>query len=263
MLAESCSLLNLRERIPAHVIQFQEPTRVAFSLSITEVRVWSANLSSFQARVGEFFATLSDDERRRAERFHFRVDHDRFVISRALLRKLLGGYLGCKGHSLLFSYGRFGKPALMPNHPAIHFNVAHAKGWAAFAFCRAAQVGVDVEDVNRVVDWDGIASRFFAQEEVAWIRAAGKGRELAAFFRCWTRKEAVLKALGEGLNFPLTGVDVVSQPGTAVWHAPFRAASDSLWKITDLDCSPECCGAVAVSNSELFVIGNQLPASFR
>ena len=232
-----------------------------FHLAINQAHVWLVDLALYEPAFAA--GCLSAEEQSRAARFHFKADGARFMISRALLRRLLGRYLSRNPADINFSYGPFGKPALAPSGADLRFNLAHTKKWAAYVFSIGVDVGIDVEDLNRKVDWEGIATRFFAEKEFAWIRARPPADRPAAFFRCWTRKEAILKGLGTGLGFPLTGVDVASSPGQAIWMGVAKPGVVSTeWVITDCDCAPDCYGAVAVGQAGLSLQVEALHASF-
>lgn len=245
------------------MITLRESNGHDFTLAAHEVHLWVADLSLFALRAAEITRFLADEERVRASRYHFPADRERFGLTRGLLRKLLGRYVNCEPAEIEFTYGIFGKPALRrPNRP-LQFNVAHSQKWAAFAINTDAEIGVDVESLNRPLDWQGIASRFFTGPETEWIR--GKGDEpldliLSRFFRCWTRKEAVLKTLGQGLNFSLLGVDVVTNSGRPVWTKPGDSAND--WRVLDFDCANDCFGALASASDKTSVNAWRLPSSF-
>src|SRR5687768_4340971 len=157
---------------------------------------------------------LSDDERRRAERFVFERDRRRYTVARARLRQLLGERLGAAPESLRLAYGRHGKPALArrPAQRDLRFNVSHCGEVAAYAFTEGREVGVDVEEVRLLPDADEVAMRFFSQRErAAYLRLPASERP-QGFFNCWTRKEAFVKAVGDGLSHPLETLDVSLAP---------------------------------------------------
>jgi len=157
---------------------------------------------------------LSADERERAERFHFANDRAHFIAARALLRTLLGRYLDLPPRHLSFSYSPYGKPALAGEGEgrALRFNVSHSHGVALYAFARGREVGVDVEYVRPDVVGESIAERCFSAQEVATLRSLPAEVQPRAFFNCWTRKEAFIKARGEGLSFPLDQFEVALDP---------------------------------------------------
>jgi 4'-phosphopantetheinyl transferase len=185
-------------------------------LASSEVDVWSVRLECSSAYVAVLRHTLSDDEGARADRFSFERDRRRFICARGTLRRLLAQYLDVEARELTFSYGPNGKPALSGQFArALTFNVSHSHELALVAVGRDVEVGVDVEAVRSMDDTDNIAAKFFSAREAAQFRALPLAMRTAAFFACWTRKEAYLKALGSGLAKALDEFDVVFAPGEA------------------------------------------------
>ncbi|MGD0988212.1 MAG: 4'-phosphopantetheinyl transferase superfamily protein [Candidatus Sulfotelmatobacter sp.] len=182
-----------------------------------EVQLWRADLDAICTEESRWQRVLSPDEQKRASRFHFPGDRQRFAAARALLRIILAGYLNVEPLSVNFCYSAKEKPSLAPSHAAsnITFNLSHSGGIALYAFARRLELGVDVEKIGRDFDVEGIARRFFSaheQEQLAELPAAERDE---AFFRCWTRKEAYIKATGDGLSLPLSQFDVSLQPGSS------------------------------------------------
>jgi 4'-phosphopantetheinyl transferase len=189
-----------------------KPSRFpGLALDASEVHLWQAALDGRPADIFESF--LSPDELTRANRFHFLKDRNHFVVARGLLRNLLAAYLGVNSAELRFSYGAQGKPfLLLESQSQINFNVSHSHGRAAFAFSRGRELGIDLEYVKDDFDADLIANRFFSRAEVLSLRTVPADLRNQAFFNCWTRKEAYIKARGEGLSMPLDQFDVTLRP---------------------------------------------------
>jgi len=183
-------------------------------LSEDEVQLWRIDLDAIRDDESRWHGLLSHDESTRASRFHFSRDRQYFVASRAVLRTILASYLATDPRGLIFSYSNKEKPSLAPQAGAdITFNVSHSGGIALFAFSRGREVGVDVEHVRRDFDVEAIANRFFSAHEQAQLAALPAEERVDAFFRCWTRKEAYIKATGDGLSLPLSQFDVSLEPG--------------------------------------------------
>jgi 4'-phosphopantetheinyl transferase len=182
-----------------------------------EVQLWRVDLEAIRGEESRWQKLLSSDEMRRALRFHFARDRQRFIASRALLRIILAAYLGTDPTDLTFSYSDKEKPFLAPPHAdsGFKFNVSHSGGIALLAFARLRDIGVDVEQVRRDFDVESLAQRFFSAREQAQIVALPAEERVDAFYRCWTRKEAYIKATGDGLSLPLTQFDVNLGPGEA------------------------------------------------
>ncbi len=187
-----------------------EDVRRAELVHPDEVHVWHADLDRLPEAV--LAASLSADERERGRRFHFERDRRRFVTARGLLRLVLGRYLDMRPAGVRFGYGPRGKPFLA-SADGLRFNVSHSGGLALLAFAWRREVGVDVERLRPVPEAEDIAGRYFSPWEAAELRRLPKGERAAAFFRCWTRKEAFVKATGDGLSRPLDGFDVTVAPG--------------------------------------------------
>jgi len=181
-----------------------------------EVHVWAAPLDPPEEQVRRLAALLAPDESARAERFRFERDRRRFTVARGVLRTLLAGYLETDPRRVAFRYGSHGKPVLdggAAGEHEVRFNVSHSGEMALFAFSRGRELGVDVEEVRPMEDGLDIAERFFSEAEVAVFRSLPAEVRDDAFFNCWTRKEAYIKAVGEGLSFPLHVFDVSLVPG--------------------------------------------------
>jgi 4'-phosphopantetheinyl transferase len=186
----------------------------SLKLSAGEVHVWHADLDKHAA--DQLRLLLSDDEIARARRFHFAKDRNHYIVARGLLRKLLASYLGIGAAELRFAYAEKGKPSLDGSQSgAINFNLAHSQARAIYAFSLGRQIGVDLEYIREDLAGDQIAERFFSAREIAELRTVPAELRKEAFFNCWTRKEAYIKARGEGLSLPLDEFDVSLLPGEA------------------------------------------------
>lgn len=163
---------------------------------LNEVLVWTFDLDAIDAV--EIAQVLSNAERDRASRFRFEIHRDRFIAARGALRYALGAVLEVAPKSLEFAYGEHGKPELKPSSE-VHFNLSHSDQRAIVAVTREAAVGVDVERNNPERGRAEIARRFFAEREIVELNALTGEAYTRAFFHCWTRKEAVLKAVGTGI----------------------------------------------------------------
>jgi len=215
----------------------------------TEVQLWRGSLDLQDAALHEAYAVLSGDEIERARRYKFPRDRGRFVGARAFLRRTLAEYLSVSPRELAFIYGPFGKPGLSPPFAGetLEFNLSHSGDVAVLAVARDAPVGVDVEQVIRVANLQGIASRFFSAYENARLNAAPAYARELAFYYCWTRKEAFLKALGDGLAHPLDSFDVSldeRQARLVAIRGDREAAS--MWSLVHLCPAPGYVAALAI-----------------
>ncbi|HEX2093753.1 MAG TPA: 4'-phosphopantetheinyl transferase superfamily protein [Longimicrobiaceae bacterium] len=180
-----------------------------------EVHVWCAPLDPPEESVRRYRELLATDELARVDRFRFDRDRRRSTVARGVLRMLLGRYLAESPRRVEFRYESHGKPVLAggPADRGVRFNVSHSGELALFAFTRGRELGVDVELVHSIEDAEQIAERFFSAAENAVFRSLPAELREEAFFNCWTRKEAYIKAVGEGLSFPLHVFDVSLAPG--------------------------------------------------
>jgi 4'-phosphopantetheinyl transferase len=182
-------------------------------LSADDVQVWLAKLDDYSA--DSLKLLLAEDELTRAARFHFEKDRNHFVVARAWLRKLLAAYLGVSPRELRFSYAEKGKPALEESQrSSLGFNLAHSGGMAIYAFSHHREIGVDLELIRDDLADEQIAERFFSESEIADLKSLPAELRKRAFFDCWTRKEAYIKARGDGLSMPLDEFDVSFVPGS-------------------------------------------------
>jgi len=213
-----------------------------------DVHVWLAPVGDLP--VDALVAHLSPDERARGDRFVFERDRRSFVACRGLLRRLLGSYVGTEPRVLRFEYGPRGKPSLAAGSGPrdVRFNVSHSGGLALLAFARGRELGVDIERERAVPEAYSIAHRYFSPREVAALGALAADARPPAFFRCWTRKEAFIKATGDGLSRPLETFDVTLAPGepARLERVEDEPGEAERWWLEDLEPAAGFAGALAV-----------------
>jgi 4'-phosphopantetheinyl transferase len=218
-----------------------------------EVHVWRAVVLDVPlSSMVQLRQVLSPDERERADRFHFEMDQKRCVIGRGFLRLLLGQILHISAGQLRFECDGFGKPSLIAGQGLpMQFNISHSGDLVLIAIAKGRAVGVDVERIRTDFDPDSIAARFFSANEYKVLASlSGPGR-YQAFFACWTRKEAYLKARGVGLSLPLDRFDVSCLPNEeprllATRHDPLEARQ---WRLRALDLGSDYAAALAAAGS--------------
>ncbi len=198
------------------------------------VHVWRGSLDQEPEVRRRLEGLLSGDERERARGFRFARDRTRYVVGRGLLRALLGRYVAADPACLRFRYGPQGKPALAGDGPL--FNLAHSGTTALYALSSSFDVGVDVELLQPRLTDNRIAERFFSPLEVRTLRALPEQEQVQAFFACWTRKEAFLKARGDGLTIALDSFDVTLAPNepAALLRTGWFPEERSRWQLVDL-----------------------------
>lgn len=217
-----------------------------FRLSKNEIHVWTVPIGASQGAASTFEPVLSPDEIERATRFRFDHLRDSFITARGTLRYLLGRYLDVDPANIQFRYGSKGKP-LLSGGQGIDFNLAHSGNMAVFAFTVDCEIGVDVERIRALNDMEDLAKRYFCSEEAAeLISLASQDRE-QAFFSCWTRKEAYIKAIGEGLSTPLDEFRVTVLPDEPVRLVHIAANRDAAeaWNLEDLQLTEGYAAALA------------------
>lgn len=219
-------------------------------LAHNEVHVWRASLSAPTPVIRHLRQTLSVDEIVRAVRFAFPHDQDHFIVARGLLRTILSRYLQARPSHLRFRYNPYGKPALTigAGHEEVTFNLSHSHGMVLYAVTRLRAVGIDLEQVRDEPVCEQIAGRFFTPREHGGLQAVPAVTRQAAFFTCWTRKEAYIKARGDGLSHPLDAFEVSVQPGAParlLWTRDDPAEVER-WSLMELSPGHGFVGTLAV-----------------
>lgn len=209
-----------------------------------QVDLWRIFLNLPPESVKTLASTLTADETGRAARFRFPADRNRYIAAHGALRDILARYLNREPGQVRFSANQYGKPTL-PGCP-LEFNLSHSGDFALVAVTRGRKVGVDVERFRPDVDFERLASRFFSSREAAELTAFPAAQRLAAFFRCWTRKEAYIKAQGLGLSLPLKDFDVSLGDPALLYATRPDAEEAGHWRVFSLQVDPFYAGAVVV-----------------
>jgi len=221
-------------------------------LSGREVQLWTVRVEAVESTFARASSWLSADEAERAARFRFEKHRRAFVLGRAVLRALAANYLRIAPMDVSFTYGPKGKPALAGAPCPLDFNVSNSGDLAAYAFTLNCEIGVDVEYRRRMADIEAIARRFFAPAEVAEFMALAETDRREGFFNCWTRKEAYIKAVGDGLSVPLDSFRVTLQPGVAARMVELEGSSSAAerWTLHAFTPAPDYAGAIAYPDHE-------------
>jgi len=231
----------------------------ALALPENQVQLWRVDLRALGANEPHWFSLLSSEEHARAARFIPKHARQHFVLTRAVLRTVLGAYLAADPKKLVFQTSEQNKPSLGPLHAdsGISFNVAHSGALALLAFSRRRELGVDVEQIRRDVDVESIARRFFSPHELKQLAAVAAEDRVEAFFRCWTRKEAYIKAQGEGLGLPLDQFDVSVAAGSdsALLATRPDGAEAARWSLCDVAIDLGYVAALCVAGHDFSVRG--------
>jgi len=219
----------------------------SLALAREEVHAWRFRLDAPDDCVQRLWPMLADDERERARRFYFERHRRRFILGRGVLRAILGSYLHLAPESLRFGYGMHGKPVVEAAGD-LHFNLSHSADAALLGLTRGREIGVDLEQVRTREHLEELAQRFFAPSEVTALAAVDPAAKELAFFNCWTRKEAFLKAGGEGLARPLDQFSVSLRPGEPARLLAVAGDSDEAarWTLRPLTPWPGFVACVAI-----------------
>ena len=215
-------------------------------LASGEVHVWCADLDVPSETVDRLYATLAVNERNRCARYRLPRDLDRFITAHGVLRDVLSRYLQTEPGRICFEYRTFGKPVLSRRYDSrLRFNLSHSAGLALVAITSDSDVGVDLEYIGASLDYTELAETFFSAVEVRQLRGSPDHRCAEAFFGCWTKKEAYVKACGGGLTIPTKSFSVPLT--TDPEQGPARLYAGSMgWSLYTLRPGPEYIGAVAI-----------------
>lgn len=221
-----------------------------------EVHLWRIGLAPSRPVLARLEAVLAPDERARAARFRFPEHRRQYAAGRGALRWLLGAYLGVSPSAVRFAYTPHGKPALDAAHGGgdaggLRFNLTNCDDLALAAFSVGREIGVDLERLRPMPDGVSIAERFFSAPENAVFRTLGDDVRDRAFFHCWTRKEAYVKAVGEGLSMPLDRFDVTFLPGEEARLVATRPdeTEAARWTLRDVDPGDGWIGALMMEGA--------------
>lgn len=223
--------------------------RPAPALAEGEIHVWT--LWPGSQTVSEYIPLLSRSESERAFALRTTQLFNRFVADHGSLRLLLSAYLETDPRKLSFVTNQYGKPHLENNSYRLRFNMSHSGEITMIAVCLDAEIGIDVEAVRSIPEWADIAVSQFSVGENQSIHAEMPAHRIEAFFRCWTRKEAVIKAIGMGLSVPLDSFTVstsLRQP-PALLQCSWGEDARSRWSLMHLEPAIGYVGAVAVENA--------------
>lgn len=219
-----------------------------------QVHVWRVPLEFSPTGVNWLSQFLSKDERDRADRFHFDSDRNHFIVARAWLRIIIGYYLRAEPAELRFDYSSYGKPSLSKPFAEIaglNFNLAHSGDLAILGMTLRRQIGVDLERISDKVAYEAIAQRFFSSSEIACLSAMPQTARPRAFFNCWTRKEAFIKAKGMGLSLELDQFDVtLDDEEAALLRTQGDESEAERWSLRALDLGSGYVAALAVEGRD-------------
>ena len=216
-----------------------------------EVHIWRLEPEPLVDLSG-YSDLLSGDEQQRAARFRFPHLTRNFIVDHGRMRLILGAYAGVAPRDLIFTFNEFGKPELADVSASLRFNLSHTNGLSLLALCLDSPVGIDVEAVRPMNDWSDIAQSHFSQSEIAALQETAEADRQNAFFRCWTRKEAFLKAHGRGLSIPLDSfaVSLDREETPSLLECKWDPEETRRWSFVSLDLGAQFAGALAVRGKD-------------
>ncbi len=214
-----------------------------------EVHLWAWSLEPSTVDRSAGIELLDHHELQRMQKFHFAPDRRRYTVAHANLRRILGAYLRRPPEQIRFRANHFGKPELDNEDPStLNFNLSHSQTIAVLAVAHGQPVGVDVEDIHAIEP--EVAETHFSAAELSQLSGLHGDAWLAGFYRCWTRKEAILKAEGVGLNLALDSFDVGLLPNRPAELLETRQPFSYPWKLHDVSPAPGTIGALATAHSQ-------------
>ena len=242
----------MRKEQPSILLHWETPPNApAMEMPIDEVHVWLASIDHHAAKLESLFAALSPEELARGGRHKLEADRNRFVIGRGLLRRLLGHYLRRAPGDVKFGHGPFGKPALQ-DKSRLEFNVAHSGDLILFAFAKRRSVGIDIERINPELNALDVAAEFCSLSEMQELTRLNELERRQAMFRLWVRKEAFLKATGEGLSRSPLEINVLDGLRFSGKKEDECAPS---WQLRDLEIDPDYAAAIAIDGDHTTLRG--------
>jgi len=221
------------------------------TITENEVHLWVAHLTVSPPRIKQYYPLLSAEEKERSERFVHFIQRKRFIASHGFMRTALASYLNMSAATLKFKREKKGKPVLVTdnNDACLHFNLSHSNNLALLAITKNKAVGVDVEFMQRKNEWQKIARRFFTPEEQTSLFSLAENKQQQAFFAIWTRKEAHMKVVGEGLHLAPSKFSVSVPPQAAKFIHYTEKTHQQHWQMQDIvfqDMFKEYCGCLSV-----------------
>jgi 4'-phosphopantetheinyl transferase len=220
-----------------------------------EIHIWTADLDQLKINFDHHKYLLPDHEREKAKRFRFEILKTRYIKGHYLLRLLLGQYLGIDFFDQEFHINKYGKPSLKNTlaEDSIYFNMSNSENICVYAFTKDGDVGVDMEKIHDMTNMDSIVERFFSPSENIKFCSLPEHSRKKYFFKYWTRKEALLKAMGTGLSFPLDKIDVISgqEELSDAFIKTTELNSKTEWTIQDINIFEGFASAFALKGNHL------------
>ncbi len=222
------------------------------ALPIGEVHLWLVSIAEKEAQLDDLHGLLSQEELSRAERFYFEKDRKRYIIARGMLRTILSQYCRFEPEDHQFGYNQYGKPNLIDND-WLRFNISHSGDKVLYGFTQNRELGIDIEYVKPFENTHQIVERFFSDHEKEQFRSVPDHMKNIAFFNCWTRKEAYIKALGKGMSLPLDEFSVYFIPDkpACLLETKHDIQEKDRWTLQEINVGEGYVAAVTVQGRNL------------
>lgn len=220
-----------------------------FQIEGNEVHIWLIPFDKIINEISFFEDLLSQNELSRAGRFYFEMDKNKFIVGRGILRLIISKYSGIFPSQINFIYNEFGKPSLEKgqNSMFLEFNTSHSASFVTIGITIVAQIGIDIENLERKSDLLELAKRYFAEGEYTKLSSLPKELLTEGFYNCWTRKEAFIKALGNGLSYPLDTFEVTLAPYEETRFSKIAGGNVDEWKLINIKPPSKYVGAIAIN----------------
>ncbi len=221
-----------------------------------EIHIWRVSTNDQTDKSVEYLRSiLSNEEQEKADRFHFERDRKQYTIARGFLRIIIGRYLDINPTEFDFSYNKYGKPKLEGADigDSLHFNLSHSGNMVLYVFSLNRRVGIDVELIKSYKKTREIVERFFSEKEKEEFASLPEGQKDVAFYTCWARKEAYIKAVGKGMSLPLDEftVSMIPRKPILLLHNHNEIDNGVKWTLLDIDRIENYASAVAAEGEGL------------
>ena len=234
-----------------------QPTPDDLTLSTGHVDIWKCCVKLGDDQIGELSSLLSTEEKARAQRLKIAEKQNQFIIARGRLRQNLGKYLNLDQHAFKFEYAVHGKPYMEERWQGheISFNVSHSHNFILIAMSLDHQLGIDIEKIQHGKDHTALARRFFSKREQAELTVLPEEIKTRAFYSCWARKEAFVKAVGDGITYGLDTFDVSVHPDETkpLINIHTNSGEDITWSVFNIPMDEDYMAALAVTDNTVSV----------
>lgn len=223
-------------------------------LQDNEAHIWHIDIKKTDHELECYHNLLSINEKEQANRFYFDRDRIRHIITHGVLRLLISGYLGIKHNDIYYNYNKYRKPELPTvANKKLCFNLSHSGTYIVYAFSWNRELGIDIEKIKTIKDADSIVGRFYSEHENNDYFSLPDTVRSKAFFNCWTRKEAYIKARGDGLHFPLNRFSISINPDDppVLIDVKDEPLEKDRWHFHEFKVNDEYCSVIAIEDKKI------------